>query len=65
MHKLRVFVDGSVIEVFVNDAAAYAVRSYPSLRESTGVRMTVAGDRSAAADVQLWPLRPPGAHGAG
>ena len=65
MSRLRVIVDGSVIEVFVNDAAAYAVRSYPSVRDSTGVRMSVAGDRSAAADVQLWPLRPPGGHSAG
>ena len=65
MRKLRVIVDGSVIEVFVNDAAAYAVRSYPSLRDSTRVRMAVAGDRTSLADVQLWPLRPPGGHGAG
>ncbi len=61
MRTLRVIVDGSVIEVFVNDAAAYAVRSYPSLSASTQVRMAVPGDQPVSANVQLWPLRrPPG-----
>ncbi len=61
MRSLRVIVDGSAIEVFVNDAAAYAVRSYPSLAGSTQVRLAAAGTQAAAASVQLWPLRrPPG-----
>lgn len=58
MRKLRVFVDGSVIEVFINDAAAYSVRSYPSLVSSTQVRLSTA--QPASAQVQVWPLRPPG-----
>ena len=61
MRSLRVIVDGSAIEVFVNDAAAYAVRSYPSLPGSTQVRMAVPGTQPISASVQLWPLqRPPG-----
>jgi beta-fructofuranosidase len=61
MRRLRVIVDGSVIEVFVNDAAAYAVRSYPSLSGSTQVRMSAQGAEPHVARVQLWPLqRPPG-----
>ena len=61
MRSVRVIVDGSAIEVFVNDAAAYAVRSYPSLVSSTQLRLTVPGQQAASARVQLWPLRrPPG-----
>jgi len=57
MRTLRVFVDGSVIDVFVNDAAAYAVRSYPTLPGSTQVRLS--STRPAEARVQIWPLRLP------
>lgn len=61
IRSVRVIVDGSAIEVFVNDAAAYAVRSYPSRASSTQVRIGATGAPAAAAGVQLWPLvRPPG-----
>jgi beta-fructofuranosidase len=61
MRTVRVFVDGSAIEVFVNDAAAYAVRSYPSLAGSTNVRVSATGGADLTAGVQIWPLRrPPG-----
>lgn len=61
MRSVRVIVDGSVIEVFVNDAAAYAVRSYPSRAASTQVRIGATGAPAVAPGVQLWPLvRPPG-----
>lgn len=61
MRSVRVIVDGSVIQVFVNDAAAYAVRSYPSLAGSTQLRLAALGTQPVSASVQLWPLRrPPG-----
>lgn len=61
LRSVRVIVDGSVIEVFVNDAAAYAVRSYPSRAASTQVRIGATGAPAVPAGVQLWPLvRPPG-----
>ena len=59
MRTLRVIVDGSAIDVFINDAAAYAVRSYPSLPGSTQVRLASAGAQPATATVQMWPLRQP------
>ncbi len=60
MRSLRVIVDGSVIQVFVNDAAAYAVRSYPSLAGSTQLRLATPGPQPLMAKVRLWPLqRPP------
>ncbi|WP_077037398.1 LamG-like jellyroll fold domain-containing protein [Pelomonas sp. KK5] len=57
MRKLCVFVDGSVIDVFINDAAAYSLRSYPSLTDSTRLRLSTA--RPAHPRLQIWPLRPP------
>ena len=59
MRSIRVIVDGSTIEVFVNDAAAYAVRSYPSLPGSTRVRLATSGTDSEPVSVKLWPLRRP------
>lgn len=59
MSTLRVLVDGSVIEVFINDAAAYGIRSYPSLPGSTQLRLSTTGRSAATAGVHLWPLRRP------
>jgi beta-fructofuranosidase len=61
MRTLRVFVDGSVIEVFVNDAAAFSVRSYPSLASSTQLRLRALGTplKPVPVQVQMWPLRRP------
>jgi sucrose-6-phosphate hydrolase SacC (GH32 family) len=60
MRKIRIFVDGSTIEVFINDAAAYAVRSYPSRAASTGARISMRAGEPLRADVRLWPLSRPG-----
>jgi beta-fructofuranosidase len=59
MRQVRVIVDGSTVEVFINDAAAYSVRSYPSLRGSTGIRMGTDAAQPLQAAVKLWPLRLP------
>lgn len=57
MRSVRVFVDGSVIEAFVNDAAAFAVRSYPSLSGSHQLRISAAGAKTHP-NLRLWPLQP-------
>lgn len=56
LSQIRVFVDGSTIEVFMNDAAAYSVRSYPSLPESTSARLSSTGSTPLTASIQVWPL---------
>lgn len=59
MSRLRVIVDGSVIQVFINDAAAYAVRSYPTLATSTRLRAQTVGASPVSASIRLWPLQRP------
>lgn len=49
--RLRVFVDRSVVEVFVNEKQCVAVRVYPSREDSIGVSL-----RSQGADVELRSL---------
>jgi sucrose-6-phosphate hydrolase SacC (GH32 family) len=57
MSKIRVFVDGSVIDVFINDAAAFAFRSYPELDASTAVRVFAANGGVSLARTRVWPLQ--------
>jgi len=59
VRTLRVFVDGSVIEVFINDAAAFSFRAYPTRRDSTGVRVFAEGAPLDVAGVSVWPLVAP------
>jgi sucrose-6-phosphate hydrolase SacC (GH32 family) len=59
MRRLRVIVDGSTVEVFINDAAAYSVRSYPSLASSTGIQISADTAQPMKAAVKVWLLRLP------
>jgi beta-fructofuranosidase len=55
---LRVFVDGSVIELFVNGRLAVASRVYPSRPDSTGVAVFARGGRAALQACTVWPMGP-------
>ncbi len=59
MRSIRVFVDGSVVEVFVNDAAAFSIRSYPQRADSTGVWVSAPDGEVSLANAAVWPLRLP------
>ena len=52
--SFHVFVDHSVVDVFINDAAAFSFRLYPSRADSTGFGVIGAGP----VRYQGWPLRP-------
>ncbi|NQU42581.1 glycoside hydrolase family 32 protein [bacterium] len=53
--RLRVFLDVSIIEVFVNDKAHLAERSYPMLPNSTGV--SIRSDSGGRLEqLQAWPM---------
>ncbi len=54
--RLHVFIDHSVLEVFVNDRAAFTARIYPTLESSTGIDLFASGG-TATATVDVWALR--------
>jgi len=56
---LRVFVDGSVIDVFINDAAAFSFRSYPRRKDSTGVQVAARNGSVNAVSIRSWTLTKP------
>ncbi|WP_125776625.1 GH32 C-terminal domain-containing protein [Antribacter gilvus] len=64
--KFHVFVDHSVIDVFINDAAAFSNRIYPTTRgadgrsASTGLRLYSEGGTTRFTQVDVWQLQAAG-----
>ena len=55
--KLRIFIDRSVVEVFVNDKACAAVRVYPGLSDSTGVSIRAQGSEARLLSLDAWNMK--------
>ncbi|MBD0276627.1 MAG: glycoside hydrolase family 32 protein [Flavisolibacter sp.] len=55
--KLRVFIDKSVVEVFVNGKQALAVRVYPSRQDAVGVSLRSQGQASDLKSLEAWQMR--------
>ncbi len=53
--EMRIFVDGSVVEMFI-DGLSVTTRVYPSQRDSAGVRLAALGGVVRLRSVELWPL---------
>ena len=55
--KLRVFVDKSVVEVFVNGKQCVAMRVYPGLVDSVGVSLRSQGQDAALKSLDAWQMK--------
>ncbi len=55
--KLRVFVDRSVVEVFVNGRQYAAVRVYPSRPDSVGVSLRSQGKETKVTSLSAWQMK--------
>lgn len=55
--KLRVFIDRSVVEVFVNGKQALAARVYPSRDDSIGVSLRSQGKDSELKVLEAWQMK--------
>jgi beta-fructofuranosidase len=55
--KLRVFIDKSVVEVFVNGRQALAVRVYPSRKDAVGVSLRSQGQDSELKLLEAWQMK--------
>jgi len=55
--NLRIFIDKSVVEVFVNDKQCVAMRVYPGLSESTGVSICSKGQDSKLISLNAWKMK--------
>ena len=55
--KLRVFVDRSVVEVFVNGKQCLAMRVYPGREDSVGVSLRSQGTDSVLKSLDVWQMK--------
>lgn len=61
-YKFQVFIDHSVIDVFINDAAAFSNRLYPTLPASEAVELFSQGGTTTFLSVESWSLDPAAAN---
>ncbi|MCZ6675291.1 MAG: GH32 C-terminal domain-containing protein, partial [Verrucomicrobia bacterium] len=54
---LRVFIDRSVVEVFVNGKQCVAVRVYPDRDDSTGVSLRAQGNDARLISLDAWQMK--------
>ena len=54
---LRVFVDGSVVEVFANGRQAMALRVYPERKDSVGISIRAQGREAALSSLDAWQMK--------
>jgi beta-fructofuranosidase len=55
--QLRVFIDRSVVEVFVNGKQCVAMRVYPSRPDSVGVSMRSQGKGAVLKSLDAWKMK--------
>jgi beta-fructofuranosidase len=55
--RLRVFIDKSVVEVFVNGKQCVALRVYPGREDSTGVSLRAQGRDAELRSLDAWQMR--------
>ncbi len=56
--RLRVFVDGSVVEIYANGRACLTDRVYPTRRDSLHVGLLARGSGVQLTRFDAWTLRP-------
>jgi beta-fructofuranosidase len=61
--KLRVFVDRSIVEVFVNGKQCVAVRVYPGREDSLGVSLRTQGRDATLKSLDAWQMKSIYPHG--
>jgi beta-fructofuranosidase len=55
--KLRVFIDRSVVEVFINGRQCVAARVYPERSDSVGVSLRSLGTETQVLSLDAWQMR--------
>jgi len=56
MLQLRIFIDRSVVEVFVNGRQCLAVRVYPGRKDSLGISLRAQGQDAELVSLDAWQL---------
>lgn len=54
---VRIFVDGSVVEVFINEEDHFTIRFFPTLPSADGIELFVEGGNATAKNVKIWEMQ--------
>ena len=54
---LRVFIDKSIVEVFVNNKQCVAVRVYPERKDSVGISLRAQGKKVTLKSMDVWQMK--------
>lgn len=55
--KLHIFIDKSIVEVFVNDKQVVTARVYPGKKESTGISLKSQGTDATLISMDVWQMK--------
>ena len=55
--SLRIFIDKSVVEVFINEKQCVAMRVYPGRGDSTGVSIRSQGRDIELVSLEMWQMK--------
>ena len=55
--KLRIFIDKSIVEVFVNGRQCVALRVYPGRADSLGVSLLAQGQDAVLEKLDAWQMK--------
>ena len=55
--KLRIFIDRSVVEVFINEKQYLAMRVYPGRNDSVGVSVRAQGQHAVLKKLDAWQMQ--------
>jgi glycosyl hydrolase family 32 domain protein len=55
--KLHIFIDKSIVEVFVNDKQVVTARVYPGKKESTGISLKSQGTDATLISMNVWQMK--------
>jgi beta-fructofuranosidase len=54
--RIRIFIDGSIAEIFINDGYAFTTRMFPILQDSDRVEISCTGAEIEVSKVRTWKL---------
>lgn len=56
-YKFHVYIDGSVVDVFINDKAAFSFRIYPTMQDSQGIALYSEAADTHFTEVDVYQMR--------
>ena len=53
---VRIFIDKSILEIFLDDTQCAAIRVYPELNDSKGMSLVAHGNKTQILSLKTWEM---------